>query len=77
MISYEEFRKRVIERFTELSQALSAQEIEDYFENSQEAKSVLENRCRGYSERYEKGELPDNLIPSCVASVAYCLYMMY
>ncbi len=77
MISYEEFRKRVIERFTELSQALSAQEIEDYFENSQEAKSVLENRYRGYSERYEKGELPDNLIPSCVASVAYCLYMMY
>lgn len=77
MISYEEFRKKVIERFTELSQALSAQEIEDYFENSQEAKSVLENRYRGYSEEYEKGELPDNLIPSCVASVAYCLYMMY
>lgn len=77
MISYEEFRKRVIERFTELSQALTAQEIENYFKNDEDAIHEIKSRYEAYSERYEKGELPDNLIPSCVASVAYCLYMMY
>lgn len=77
MISYEEFRKRVIAEFTVLSQALTAQEIENYFENDEDAIHEIKSRYKAYSEEYERGELPDNLIPSCVASVAYCLYMMY
>lgn len=77
MISYEEFRKKVIERFTELSQTLTAQEIDDYFQNNEESEREIKERYEDYAERYEKGELTDNLIDSCVASVAYCLYMMY
>ncbi len=77
MINYEEFRKKVIERFTELSQTLSEQEIDDYFENDEYATQEIKERDEAYSKEYEKGEFPDNLINSCVASVAYCLFMMY
>lgn len=57
--------------------ALSKKEIEDYFENNEEAMQEIKERYKAYSEQYEKGELSDNLIDSCASSVAYCLYMMY
>ena len=76
MISYEEYRAIVMDKFKKLWGPLSDEEVEEYFER--EGNEVTRTRYKGDVKSLKRGEINEYILENdCTASVAYCLSLMY
>lgn len=69
-MTYEEYRAEVKKQFWKLWNNLTEQEVEDYFKREGEAVIKERHECLSSTDEGVRGA-------GSIASVAYCLYMMY
>lgn len=76
MISYEEYRAKVMTHFRKYWKNLSDEEVEAYFKN--EGNVIVKGRCEVDIKRLKKGEITEQILENgCIMSVGYCLWLMY
>lgn len=76
MISYEEYRAKVITHFRKGWKNLSDEEVEAYFER--EGNDIIKDSYRVDIQKLKEGEITEQILENgCIWSVAYCLQLMY